>query len=52
MILILAAISITMLAGDNSILKRAVDAKERTERAEIIESAKTDVLGQIAENKG
>ena len=51
-ILILAAISITMLTGDNSILKRAVDAKERTERAEIIESAKTDILGQIAENKG
>ena len=46
------AISITMLTGDNSILKRAVDAKERTERAEIIESAKTDILGQIAENKG
>ena len=51
-ILILAAISITMIAGDNNILKRAVDAKERTERAEIIESAKTDILGQIAENKG
>ena len=51
-LLILAAISITMLTGDNSILKRAVDAKERTERAEIIESAKTDILGQIAENKG
>ena len=35
--LILAAISIAMLTGDNSILKRAVDAKERTEKAEIIE---------------
>ena len=33
-LLILAAISITMLTGDNSILKRAVDAKERTERAQ------------------
>ena len=43
-LLILAAISITMLTGDNSILKRAVDAKERTERAEIIESAKMDIL--------
>ena len=50
--LILAAISITMLTGDNSILKRAAEAKERTERVEIIESAKTDILGQIAENKG
>ena len=51
-LLILAAISITMLTGDNSILKRAVDAKERTERAEIIESAKTELLGDIAENRG
>ena len=50
--LILAAISIAMLTGDNSILKRAVDAKERTERAEIIENAKMDVLAQITENKG
>lgn len=29
--LILAAISITMLTGDNSLLKRAVEAKEKTE---------------------
>ena len=50
-LLILAAISIIMLTGDNNILKRAVDAKERTERATIIETAKTDILGQVAENK-
>ena len=36
--LILAAISLTMLTGDNSILKRAVDAKEQNERAEIEEA--------------
>ena len=41
-----------MLTGDNGILTRAGEAKEKTERAEIIESAKTDILGQIAENKG
>jgi len=33
--LILAAISITMLTGDNSILKRAAEAKEKTEYGEI-----------------
>ena len=51
-LLILAAISIAMLTGDNSILKRAVDAKERTERAEIIENAKMDILGKISEKNG
>ena len=35
--LILAAISITMLTGDNSILKRATDAKQNTEDATIRE---------------
>ena len=51
-LLILAAISLTMLTGDNSILNRAVGAKEKTERAEIIESVKTDILAQIIENTG
>ena len=32
-----------MLTGDNGILTRAGEAKERTERAEIIESAKIDI---------
>ena len=41
-----------MLAGDNGILQRATDAKTNTERANIIEQARTDILGQIAENKG
>lgn len=41
-----------MLSGDNGVLQRATDAKEKTERATIIETAKTDILGQIAENKG
>ena len=41
-----------MLAGDNSILQRATEAKEKTERVEIVENAKIDVLNEIAENKG
>ena len=41
-----------MLAGDNSILQKATDAKTYTERASVIEQAQTDILGQIAENKG
>lgn len=51
-LLILAGISISMLSGDNSILQKATDAKTNTERASIIEQAKTDILGQIAGNKG
>ncbi len=41
-----------MLSGDNSILQKATDAKTNTERANVIELAKTDILGQIVENKG
>ena len=41
-----------MLSGDNSILSRTTDAKERTERAEIIETAQMDILGKQAQNHG
>ncbi len=41
-----------MLSGDNGILQRATQSKERTEKATVIELAQTDILGQIAENKG
>ena len=34
------------------VLQRAVDAKENTERAEIVENARLDVLAQITDNKG
>ena len=51
-LLILAGISISMLSGDNGLLTRTTDAKERSGRAEVIEKAKLDVLAQIAENKG
>ena len=52
MLLILAGISIQMLTGDNGILQRAGEAKEKTEEAQIIEEARMDILAKIAENKG
>ena len=36
-LLILAAISLTMLSGDNSVLQRAAEAKEETDKAQIRE---------------
>ena len=33
-------------------MQRATQSKERTEKATVIELAQTDILGQIAENKG
>ena len=41
-----------MLSGDNGILQRATQSKEKTERAEIIETAQMDVLGKQTENQG
>ena len=41
-----------MLSGDNGLLTRTTDAKERTGISEVVENAKLDVLAQIAENKG
>ena len=46
-LLILAGISITMLAGDNSILQRAADAKERTEEAQATEQARIDEYADV-----
>lgn len=51
-LLILAGISISMLSGNNSILQKATDAKTKTERTTVIESAQVDILGKQAENKG
>ena len=50
-LLILAGISISMLAGDNSILQKTTDAKTNSEKQGIIEQARIDILGQQAENK-
>ncbi len=43
-LLILAGVSIQMLTGDNGILTRAIQAKDNTEVAQIIEEAKMDIL--------
>lgn len=51
-LLILAGISINMLSGENSILKKSTDAKEKTNISKVIELAKMDILGQISENNG
>ena len=47
-LLILAAISITMLTGDNSLLKRAVEAKEKTGIAGTKEQIQMEVLESYA----
>ena len=41
-----------MLSGDNGILQRATQSKEKTERAEIIENAQMDILAKITDKKG
>lgn len=51
-LLILAGISISMLSGDNSILQRAAESKEKTEIAQAIEQAKIDIIGESAEQRG
>ena len=51
-ILILAGVTIASLTGDNGLLKRAVEAKESTEKAQIVEQARLDILAKIAEKKG
>lgn len=48
-LLILAGISISMLSGDNSILQRATDAKQISERAEAKEQAQMDIMAYIAD---
>ena len=41
-----------MLSGDNGILQRTTDAKQKSERATVIEDAKIEVLAKQTENKG
>ena len=48
-LLILAGISISMLSGDNSILQKATDAKQTTERSEAKEQAQMDIMAYIAD---
>ena len=49
-LLILAAVTIAALSGDNGILKNAGKAKEETEKAQVIEQAQIDILGKQADN--
>ena len=48
-LLILAGISISMLSGDNSILQKATDAKQTSERAEAKEQAQMDIMAYISD---
>lgn len=50
-LLILAGVSIAMLTGQNGILTQAQTAKEKTDKASIIEQVRTDILGKQAENQ-
>ena len=40
-----------MLTGPNGLLTQADDAKTKTEKAEVVERAQTDILGYMAENQ-
>ena len=50
-LLILAGVTIATLTGDNGIFSNASKAREQTEIANVIEQAKTDVLGIQTENE-
>lgn len=41
-----------MLSGDNSILQKATEAKEITDKNQIVEQARLDILGELADKKG
>lgn len=49
--MILAAVSISTLTGENGILTRVGNAKEQTEIADVKERVQTDILGVQAENQ-
>ena len=51
-LLILAGVTIATLTGDNGILTQAGNAKEQTEKADIIERAKVEIVGVQSENNG
>ena len=50
-LLILTGVSIMTITGNNGILQRASDAKEKTEIEKVIELAKMDILNQLMENR-
>ncbi len=50
-LLILAGVSIAMLTGENGILNQAQNASTETEKASVIEQAKTDIIDRQIENQ-
>lgn len=42
-LLILAGVSISMLVGEDGVIEKARNAKQKTERATVIELARTDI---------
>ncbi len=51
-LLILAGISVQMLTGDNGIIGRAADAKEKTEDAQREEEMQLEELAELVKNNG
>ena len=51
-LLLLAGISVQMLTGEYGILQRAGEAREITDKNQIVEQARLDILGEIAGKKG
>ena len=51
-LLILAAVTIAALSGDNGILSNAAKAKQETEKADILEQIRLDIYGEMADNNG
>ena len=45
--LVLAAVSISMLTGDSGIVKNAQEAKENTQKSSVKEQIELEVLGSI-----
>ena len=51
-LLILAAVTIAALSGDNGILSNAARAKQETEKAEVLEQIRLDIYGEMSDNQG
>lgn len=51
-LLILAGVSITMISGDDGIATRAANAKEKTDKADIIERIRLDVTNKQLDTNG
>ena len=51
-LLILAAVTIGALSGNNGILSNAAKAKQETEKAEILEQIRIDIYSEMADNLG